>query len=289
MKKKILITGSEGFLGSNFCKHIKNKFILLKYDKKINGDLKNIKKFPKVDFVIHLAAFNSTKDFYRKPLKVIEDNIFPTYNLINFYKKQKRKPIFIFAGTPEIASGAVDLFKYPIPTDENVPSVIPDIYNKRWSYAGSKSVCEQMVIFSGLKFIIIRPHNVYGPNQKNHFVPEFINRCNKKIIPLYGWKNTRSWLYVDDFCSALEKILSSKKAIGEIINIGSNYERSILDVAKLIIKTKFPNKKIIIKKCSSPEGSVNRRMPCIKKIKKIAKWSPKINLEEGIKKLINEE
>jgi nucleoside-diphosphate-sugar epimerase len=106
---------------------------------------------------------------------------------------------------------------------------------------------------------------------------------------LYGWKNTRSWLYVDDFCSALEKILSSKKAIGEIINIGSNYERSILDVAKLIIKTKFPNKKIIIKKCSSPEGSANRRMPCIKKIKKIAKWSPKINLEEGIKKLINEE
>jgi nucleoside-diphosphate-sugar epimerase len=90
MKKKILITGSEGFLGSNFCKHIKNKFILFKYDKKINGDLKNIKKFPKVDFVIHLAAFNSTKDFYRKPLKVIEDNIFPTYNLINFYKKQKK-------------------------------------------------------------------------------------------------------------------------------------------------------------------------------------------------------
>ena len=77
---------------------------------KNNCDLKIKKKFPIVDVVIHLAAFNSTKDFYNKPLEVIEDNLLPTLNLLNFYRKQKRKPLFIYTGTPEITVGATDKF-----------------------------------------------------------------------------------------------------------------------------------------------------------------------------------
>ena len=68
--KKILITGSEGFLGKNFILATNQKFKYLKYDKKLNGDLAKKKKFPKVDYVLHLAAFNSTKDFYKNPLKL---------------------------------------------------------------------------------------------------------------------------------------------------------------------------------------------------------------------------
>jgi UDP-glucose 4-epimerase len=285
--KKILITGSEGFLGKNFIFATNQKFKFFKYDKKLNGDLAKKKKFPEVDYVLHLAAFNSTKDFYINPLKVIYDNFFPTFNLINFYKKLKKKPIFIFTGTPEIASGAVDLFKYKVPTDEKVPSVIPNILNKRWSYAGSKSLSEQVVIHSGLKFIIIRPHNVYGQFQKNHFIPEFINRSHKNKIELYGWKNKRSWLHIEDFCKALELIVDSKQCINEIINIGSNFEMTTLNVAKLILKYKYPNKiKKIIKK-DAPEGSVMKRMPDIKKIKKLTGWEPKITVKEGIIKLLN--
>ena len=214
-----------------------------------------------------MAAFNSTKDFYKNPLSVIYDNFFPTFNLVNFYRKQKKKPIFIFTGTPEIASGAVEFFNYKVPTDEKVPSVLPDILNKRWSYAGSKSLSEQVVIHSGLKFIIIRPHNVYGQFQKNHFIPEFINRSNKNKIELFGWKNKRSWLHIDDFCRALELIINSKRCINQIINIGSNFEMSTLNVAKLILKYKYPDKyKKIIKK-DAPMGSALKRMPDIKKLK----------------------
>lgn len=285
--KKVLITGSEGFLGKNFIFSTSQKFKFFKYDKKLNGDLAKKKKFPKVDYVLHLAAFNSTKDFYNNPLKVIYDNFFPTFNLINFYRRTKKKPIFIFAGTPEIASGAVDLFDYKIPTDEKVPSVVPDILNKRWSYAGSKSLSEQVVIHSGLKFIIIRPHNVYGQFQKNHFIPEFISRSNKNKIKLYGWKNKRCWLHIDDFCKALEMVINSKKCINQIINIGSNFEMSTLNVAKLILKYKYPNKvKTIIKK-DAPKGSAIRRIPDIKKIKKLTSWEPKIEIKEGIVKLLN--
>ena len=285
--KKILITGSEGFLGKNFILATNQKFKFYKFDKKLNGDLAKKRSFPQVDYVLHLAAFNSTKDFYNNPLKVIYDNFFPTFNLINFYRKLKRKPIFIFTGTPEIASGAVDLFNYKVPTDEKVPSVIPNILNKRWSYAGSKSLSEQVVIHSGLKFIIIRPHNVYGQFQKNHFIPEFINRSNKNKIELYGWKNKRCWLHIDDFCRALELVINSKICINEIINIGSNFEMSTLNVAKLILKYKYPNKNKKIIKKDAPEGSVMKRMPNIKKIKKLTGWEPKITVKEGILKFLN--
>jgi nucleoside-diphosphate-sugar epimerase len=288
MKNKILITGSDGFLASNFIKKFEKKYIFFKYDKKSGKDLTKIKKFPHANIVLHLAAFNSTKDFYSNPNEVIKSNFLTTFNLINYYKNLNKKVLFVFAGTPESASGAVDIYKYKIPTDEKVPFVIPNLYNPRWSYAASKSLCELMLIHSGLKYIIIRPHNVYGPGQKNHFVPEFISRCKKnKRVKLYGWKNKRSWLYVDDFCNALDKILCTKKTIGEIINIGSNFEHTVLEVAKEIIKKKFNNNKIIIK-MKAPEGSTMRRVPNINKIKKLTGWKPKSNLKIGISKLLNE-
>ena len=115
--------------------------------------------------MIHLAAYNSTKDFYSKPIDVIKDNFITTLNLVEFYRKQKKKPLFVYTGTPEITSGATDYFNYKIPTDEKVPMVITDIKNPRWSYATSKGLGEQLIVNSNLNYIIIRPHNIYGPNQ----------------------------------------------------------------------------------------------------------------------------
>ena len=281
--KSVLITGSSGFIGKNLIKEFNGKYKLYCFDRK-NCDLKLKKKFPIVDFVVHLAAFNSTKDFYKKPLAVIEDNLIPTLNLLNFYKNQRKKPVFIYTGTPEITVGATDRFKYKIPTDEKVPMVIDDIQNPRWSYATSKGLGEQAIVSSGLKYIIIRPHNIYGPNQKNHFVPEFINRCKKGKILLNGWKNTRSWLYIDDCCKAIHKLMNCKKAINQIVNIGSNDERKVIEVAKIILKELNIKKPIIKKK--APLGSAKRRMPDIKKLKKLINWLPDTNLREGIKKTI---
>ena len=281
--KSVLITGSSGFIGKNLIKEFNGKYKLYCFDKE-NCDLKLKKKFPVVDIVIHLAAFNSTKNFYNKPLEVIEDNLIPTLNLLGFYKKQKKKPLFIYTGTPEIGVGATDRFNYKIPTNEKVPMVIDDIQNPRWSYATSKGLGEQAVVVSKLKYIIIRPHNIYGPDQKDHFVPEFIKKCKKDKIVLNGWKNTRSWLYIDDCCKAIHKLMNCKNAINQIINIGSNDEKRVIDVAKIILN-ELGIKKTIIKK-KAPLGSAKRRMPDIRKLKKLIKWMPKISLEEGIKKTI---
>ena len=281
--KSILITGAKGFIGKNLIKEFNNKYKIYGLDRN-NGDLKLKKKFPIVDIVIHLAAFNSTKDFYARPLQVIEDNLIPTLNLLNFYKKQKTKPLFIYTGTPEIAAGATDSFNYKIPTDEKVPMIIEDIQNPRWSYASSKGLGEQAIVSSGLKYIIIRPHNIYGPNQINHFFPEFIERCRKGKIVLNGWKNTRSWLYIDDCCDAIHKLMKCKKAINQIVNIGSNDERKVIDVAKMILKELGIKKNII--KNKAPKGSAKRRMPNITKLKKLTNWTPSTKLEDGIKKII---
>ena len=280
MLKSILITGSKGFIGKNLIKILKKKYKVHSLDKH-NCDLKVKKNFPIVDVVFHLAAFNSTKDFYNRPLEVINENITPTLNLLNFYTKQIKKPLFIYAGTPEIGVGATEKYKFKIPTDETVPMVIDNLQNPRWSYASSKGLGEQAVVFSGLKYIVVRPHNIYGPNQKNHFIPEFIERCKKGTVLLKGWKNTRSWLYIDDCCDAMVKLMNSKRAVNKIINIGSNDERKTIDVAKIIIRELGIKNKILKK--SAPIGSAKRRMPSIKKIKKLINWSPKTKLEDGIK------
>ena len=282
-KKKILITGGYGFLGASLVERLRNRYKIIIFDKKNNKNLNNLKKFPIVDIVIHLAAYNSTKDFYKDSFNVIFDNLQPTINLLNFYKKMRKKVLFIYTGTPEIAVGAVEKYGYKVPTDEKVPYVVSDPLNKRWSYANSKAVGEQMVICSGLNYIIIRPHNVYGPSQKNHFIPEFIEKIRKRKIELKGWKNKRSWLYIDDFVDAFEKVLNNKSCLNQIINIVSNYEHSVLKVAKIILKEFKINKKI--HKMKAPEGSALRRVPNIQKIKKLTGWYPKINIHEGIKLL----
>ena len=103
-------------------------------------------------------------------------------------------------------------------------------------------------------------------------------------LVLYGWKNTRSWLFIDDCCIAIEKLIKTKDAINQIINIGSNDEKKVIDVAKVIL-IELGIKKKIIKK-SAPLGSAKRRMPNISKLKKIINWYPKTKIQDGIRKTI---
>jgi len=279
---KILVTGANGFIGSHLIDRLakSNQYEIISWDRE-QGDLKQSQNFPEVDVVIHLAAYNSTKEFYTKGFEVIKDNILTTMNLLEHYMKQENKPLFMYTGTPESYAGATDFFNYKLPTDEACPLVVPDVKNIRWSYANSKALGEQAVIASGLPYQIIVPNNIYGPRQKNHFVDEFIARAKTGDIALYGWENTRSWLYVEDFTEAVEGLINSKSAVNEKINIGSNDEVAVIDLAEIIIKNMGIDKPI--EKHDAPEGSVARRMPDITKIKSLTQWEPTTSLEEGLK------
>jgi len=292
---KILITGAKGFIGSHLCDRLKKSayvknqngsvqhYEIIEWDR-IDGDLKHPQSFPEVDVVIHLAAYNSTKEFYTKGFDVIKDNILSTINLLDHYKKQENPPLFIYTGTPESYAGATDFFDYKLPTDEKCPLVVPDVKNIRWSYAGSKALGEQAVIASGLPYQIIVPNNIYGPRQINHFVDEFIARAKSGDVELYGWDNTRSWLYIQDFTEAMERLIHSEAAVGEKINIGSNDEVEVIKLAEIIIEKMGIDKPII--KHNAPEGSVKRRMPDITKLQTLTKWKPTTGLEEGLSKTV---
>ena len=309
-KKNFLITGGTGFIGSNISnlliknnhkvkifdnnsrgsiqkiKKIKNK---LKF---IKGDIRNInhlnKSFKKVDAVIHLAYINGTKNFYEEPVKILDIAVKGIINVIDCCIKNNVKELYLASSS--------EVYQTPnkIPTDENEPLKVPDVFNPRFSYGGGKIISELMGIHYGKKFfkklVIFRPHNVYGPNMGyDHVVPEFITRLmkmkkNNKNFEIQGSGNeTRSFIYIDDFISAFDLIIKKGKHLN-IYNIGTLEKIKISRLAKII--SSFFNKKIILKRKNIRKGSAKNRTPNINKLKKLG-FKRKFSLSSGLSKTIN--
>ena len=172
---------------------------------------------------------------------------------------------------------------------------MPNIWNPRYSYGGGKIAQELMIAnlypkdFN--KRIIIRPHNIYGPNMGNdHVIPEIIQKVfrlikNKEnILEIIGSKkNTRSFMHIEDFLNAFYLIFK-KKIKNEIFNIGNNDEISIEKLVKKILLN-FNNKLIIKEKIIKNFGQTNRRCPDITKISKLG-YKQKISIDTGIKLMV---
>lgn len=281
----ILLTGANGFIGSHLKEHL--DCITVDYENcDWNGDLSN-KKFvdmlPDVDTVIHLAAFNSTKNFYSTPFNVIDSIVTPTMNLLKRYPKAH----FVYAGSSEEYAGTVNRGWASVPTPEDVALSIDDITNPRWCYASGKIAMESAVISNSVQnsntYTIIRFHNIYGPGQQNHFIPEFIDRLHEGNSVLYGWEDTRSFCYIDDAIKLVAGVYNSKN---QIINIGSNTETSILDVAHEIMDQMNIDRANLDLQ-PGVEGSTPRRAPDIKKLLTLMPEFKFTSLKEGLSKFVH--
>ena len=309
LKKYILITGGSGFIGSAITKHLvkrKNKVIVFDNNSRgkssrlkevknkirfIKGDIRNRKKLlsirDQVDTVIHLAYVNGTKFFYKKPFEILDIAVNGLINILDFCKKKNVKNFYL-ASSSEVYQNP-----FKIPTNEEEMLKIPSIYNPRYSYGGGKIISELYGLHFAKKFlkkfIIFRPHNVYGKDMGNeHVIPEFINRFkklrNKEKFLIYGsGKEVRSFIHIDDFVHGFDRILKKGKN-QEIYNIGTNEKITISKLAKLIAKVLGKN--IKFKKTKILKGSPSIRCPDIKKIKKLG-FKHNISLKNGIKKILN--
>lgn len=306
-RKKFLVTGGTGFIGSNICRLlIKKGHKVLVFDNNqrgafekikdlkskihfINADIRNRDKvfnaIKKSDAVIHLAYVNGTKFFYTKPDLVLDIAVKGLINVIDGCIKFKVKELYLASSS--------EVYQTPnkLPTDEKEMLKIPDIFNPRYSYGGGKILTELMGINYGKKFfkklIIFRPHNVYGKNMGNeHVIPEFIARLSKiknREFKIQGsGLEIRSFIHINDFINAFDLIIQKGKHL-EIYNIGTQEKCKIKNLAYMIAK--ILKKKIEIKKGLLKQGSTKIRIPDIFKIKKLG-FKQKISLKEGLVNII---
>ena len=231
-----------------------------------------------MDTVIHLAAFNSTKNFYSTPFNVIDSIVTPTMNLLKRYPHAH----FVYAGSSEEYAGTVNRGWASVPTPEDVALTIDDITNPRWCYASGKIAMESAVISHSVQYknpyTILRFHNIYGPGQENHFIPEFIERIQQGDNRLYGWDDTRSFCYIDDAVKLTIEMLEQKN---QIVNIGSPTESKIVDVANIIVDLlELSNQFELL---DSPPGSTPRRAPDLTKLHKFVPDFEWTDLRTGLK------
>lgn len=312
---KVLITGGTGFIGLHLSRKIAEEghelYIVDNFAREYSGDaeLKEVIERENVtlvrgditdpglfveldndfDQVYHLAAINGTGNFYEIPDQVLRVGVLGTLNLLEWLKSNPQAKI-VFSSSSEAYAGTLSLLgnDFPVPTPENVPLVIDDVANPRWSYAAGKMVSEVALNCyaqaHGLtNFSIIRYHNVYGPRMGfKHVVPQMIERIVKKEFPfkVFGADESRAFCYVDDAVKATQLVMESAKTCGEIYHIGKQEEISIEALAKkLLLITGSPTDTLAE---ASFQGSVKRRCPDVTKLEELG-YEASVSLDEGLK------
>ena len=318
MPKKILITGSTGFIGSNLVKRLlDNGNKIISVDNDFRGNSKRLNKFDGdldihsidvrdktklievsrgCDYFFHLAYINGTDNFYSQPDNVLDVGVRGILNAFDCCIENKIKNLFIASSSEVLHEPDV------IPTNEEAPIKIPDISNPRYSYAGGKILYELLGKHFAKKeidrVIIFRPFNVYGPDMgMGHVIPQLINRIkennfhikakNKEIInfEIQGdGTQTRAFEHIDDFIDGIE-ILMKKGKDREIYNIGNDEEISINDLVNKIFTSIDKSSKVNLVHTKLPEGGTNRRCPDISKIKQLG-YNPRIHIDDGLPEVV---
>ena len=312
---KVLVTGSDGFIGSHLVESLVNKgfdvraFVLYnsfnswgwldECDKKIKdnfevffGDIRDpysVRKAIKgCDYIFHLAALIGIPYSYYSPDSYIDTNIKGTLNVLNA-SRDLGISMLIHTSTSEVYGSA-----------ETVPIKETHPLNAQSPYSASKIGADQLANSFNLSFdlpvCIIRPFNTYGPRQSARAViPTIITQINagKKIIKLGSTSPTRDFNYIDDTVDGFIAAIESKDVIGKTLNVGSNFEISIKDTFNMI--KKLMNKDVNIiednERVRPKNSEVDRLFSDNSLAKKLMPWKPKYagkkGFEEGLQNTID--
>ena len=303
-KKTAVITGGAGFIGSHLCDRlIADGFKVICIDNFITGTRENIKHLlshddfrliehnvcnfidigDKVDYVLHLASLASPEDYLKYPIQTLKVGSLGTHNALGLAKVKNAG--FLLASTSEVYG---DPLVHPHPESYwgHVNSVgVRGCYDESKRFAEALTMAYHRVHKIDTK--IIRIFNTYGPRMRIsdcRVVPNFIYQSlNNKPLTVYGkGTQTRSFCYVEDLIEGILRVMSSK--INDPVNLGNPNEFSIMKLARILIKLTRTRSKIIFKPL--PQDDPRQRQPDISKAKRLLKWKPAIELEEGLQRTI---
>lgn len=300
-KKRILITGGAGFLGSHLCdRFIKEGFHVVCMDNLLTGSLQNIEHLMELpqfefhhnnvslyvhvsgnlDYILHFASPASPIDYLKMPIETLKVGSIGTMNLLGLAKAKGAR--ILVASTSEIYG---DPLEHPQKEDYwgNVNPVGP-----RGVYDEAKRFLEAMTMayhtFHGVDTRIVRIFNTYGPRMRlndGRALPAFIGQAMAgKDITVFGdGSQTRSFCYVEDQVEGIYRLLMSDHHLP--VNIGNPEEITIREFAEEIVKLTNSTSKIIY--TPLPEDDPKQRRPDITKAKEILGWEPKFSRSEGLK------
>lgn len=303
MSKRVLVTGGAGFIGS----HVVEKLMRKGYSVSIIDDLSagrkdnvpekvelKVKKVTQMvkedvegfDAIIHCAAQVSTFYSVEYPEKDFENNAHSTFHLFELCRKYNDKALIIFTSSRSVHGNIPE----PNIADENFPYNPSTFYNAHKIYG--EILCKIYRELYGLKFVILRPSNVYGPRQPYwmsgwyNFIAYWIKLAlENKPIPIYGTgEQIRDYTYVEDTARAYLLAIENEKAIGETFLLPTGRGVSLNQLAEMIIE--FTGSKSTKQYLPPRKGDIMRFVGSYMKAKRILGWEPTVSLEEGLKKEI---
>lgn len=308
--KKVLVTGADGFIGSHLTENLLEKGYEVKaftlYNsfntwgwldslpkEKLNqieifcGDVRDpngVREAMKgVDAVFHLAALIAIPFSYHSPDSYVDTNIKGTLNILQAARDLDTERILI-TSTSEVYGTA----QY-VPIDEKHPFQGQSPYSA--TKIGADRLAESFYRSFGLPVSIVRPFNTYGPRQSARAViPTIITQllAGREEIKLGSLTPTRDFNYVKDTTAGFIAIAESEQTVGEEINIATQREISIGELAKEIMNQINPKARILcdVERLRPEKSEVNRLLGSNEKIKKLTNWRPQYTFEQGIAETI---
>lgn len=301
-RKRVLITGAAGFLGSHLCdRFVKDDYHVIAMDNLITGRLSNVEHlFPlenfefyhhdvsnfihvpgKLDYILHFASPASPIDYLKIPIQTLKVGSLGIHNCLGLARVKKAR--VLIASTSEVY-GDPEVHPQKESYWGNVNPIGP-----RGVYDEAKRFQEAMTMayhtYHGIETRIVRIFNTYGPRMRlndGRVLPAFIGQALRgEDLTVFGdGSQTRSFCYVDDLVEGIVRLLHSNYV--EPVNLGNPDEITIGDFAEEIIKLTETRQKVVYR--DLPINDPKQRRPDITLAKKLLNWEPKVSRAEGLKR-----